>query len=75
MIHPMDDGTQTALERAFELAGSGRFIRVGEIRRALVAEGFSVDQITGRILSRQLQAEINKSRSAAAGADLEAKGR
>ncbi len=74
MLHAMDDGTQTALERAFELAGSGRFVRVGEIKRALAAEGFSVDQITGRILSRQLQDEINKSR-AATGAEPTAKGR
>ena len=74
MLHAMDDGTQTALERAFELAGSGRFARVGEIKRALAAEGFSVDQITGRILSRQLQAEINKAKSAM-GAEATGKGR
>ncbi len=74
MLHVMDDGTQTVLERAFELAGSGRFVRVGDIRRALAAEGFSVDQITGPILSRQLQDEINKAKSAM-GAEQAAKGR
>ena len=62
MLHAMDDGTQTTLERAFELARSGRFIRVAEIKRALVAEGFSVDQVTGRTLSRQLQIDIENSR-------------
>ena len=62
MLHVMDDGTQTTLERAFELARSGRFIKVAEIKRALVAEGFSVDQVTGRTLSRQLQVDIESSK-------------
>jgi hypothetical protein len=58
----MDNGTQTTLERAFELARSGRFASAADIRRALAAEGYSLAQFTGRTLSRQLKAEIDSAR-------------
>lgn len=45
----------TVLERAFELAKSGKFASVEEIRRALASEGFWVDQLTGRTLRAQLR--------------------
>jgi hypothetical protein len=51
----MYDGTKTPLERAFEMARSGQFQRMVEIRRALAAEGFSVAQMTGGTLTRQLR--------------------
>ena len=58
----MDDGTQTMLERAFQLARSGRFATIVEIKRALTADGFSLAQFTGRTLSRQLRMEIDQAR-------------
>lgn len=59
----MDDGTQTVLERAFELARSGRFANASDIKRALVAEGYSVAQFTGRTLTKQLRAAIDEARA------------
>jgi len=46
----------TALERAFELAKSGRFATVTEIRSCLVAERYDAvsSQISGKSLVRQL---------------------
>jgi arginine repressor len=63
MLAAMDDGTQTALERAFELARSGKFQTTGEIRQALKDEGFSTDQITGPTLNRQLRKAINEGKA------------
>lgn len=45
----------TALERAFELARSGQYASVAEIKKQLLAEGFSISQVTGGVLSRQLK--------------------
>lgn len=45
----------TALERAFELAGSGECRSTDEIRKRLNAEGYSGQQITGPTLLRQLR--------------------
>ena len=53
----------TILERAFDLARSGQFRSVSDIRRQLLAEGFYVGQLTGPSLLKQLTALI---RSAAA---------
>ena len=44
----------TALERAFELARSGQVAEFSEIVRALRGERYSVDQLQGPILKRQL---------------------
>ncbi len=49
------DQNKTALERAFELARSGRYPTVDTIRRAISAEGYFQNQIEGRELSRQLR--------------------
>ncbi len=49
---------KTALERAFELARSGRYPTVDQIRRAISAEGYFQTQIEGRELTRQLKALI-----------------
>jgi hypothetical protein len=46
----------TTLERAFDLARSGQFGSVQEIKKKLRAEGFYADQITGPSLSKQLTA-------------------
>lgn len=52
----MNDGTQTALERAFELARSGQCKGMDDIRSTLAAEGYGQAQITGYSLSKQLRA-------------------
>jgi hypothetical protein len=56
---------KTTLERAFELAESGRFHDVREVRRALQQEGYwdSVPQTAPRSVSRQL-AELIRKKSA-----------
>jgi hypothetical protein len=52
------DPTVTALERAFQLAKTGNYVSVAEIKIRLNVEGYSAAQITGRELSKQLQALI-----------------
>jgi hypothetical protein len=46
----------TALERAFTLAAEGRYSSAAEIKRQLVSEGFTTEQITGPTLLRQIRA-------------------
>jgi hypothetical protein len=46
----------TSLERAFELAKSGRFASIGEIKQQLKTEGFSLSQLVGPSLMKQLSA-------------------
>ena len=53
---------ETALERAFALAKSGRFTTLLELRVALAQEGHRADQIDGPALGRQLRDIIRKSR-------------
>ena len=57
------DHTVTALERAFQLAKSGDYHSVSDIKKRLGAEGYSIAQITGRVLSKQLDALIKAARS------------
>ncbi|KKC34595.1 hypothetical protein WH91_01715 [Devosia psychrophila] len=45
----------TPLERAFELAKSGQFTNVADIKRHLGQEGLSSEQVTGRTLMNQLR--------------------
>jgi hypothetical protein len=52
----------TTLERAFQLAGSGRFSQVEDIIEALSGEGYSVSQIYGPVLKRQLRGLIAAAR-------------
>jgi hypothetical protein len=58
------DPNKSALERAFELARSGRYPTVELIRRAISAEGYFQSQIEGRELTRQLKALITASATA-----------
>jgi hypothetical protein len=46
---------KTALERAFELARSGRFGKIRELERALSAEGYPTHQLNGPALFEQLR--------------------
>lgn len=57
MLSSMDH-TITALERAFQLAESGDYASVPDIKKRLIQEGYSAAQITGRVLSNQLLALI-----------------
>jgi hypothetical protein len=52
------DHRPTQLERAFQLAKSGRCGSVKDIRDQLRSEGYSTTQITGKTLAGQLQAHI-----------------
>jgi hypothetical protein len=58
----MDEKT-TTLERAFQIARSGRAPTVGRIKRALADEGYDQRQIEGQSLTKQLKALINAAKS------------
>lgn len=53
----------TPLERAFELAKSGKCRSVEEIRRILHAEGYRTVQIEGPLLRKQLRSLITQARA------------
>jgi hypothetical protein len=61
MLHVMDH-TITALERAFQLARSGGYASVPDIKKQLSIEGYSVAQIIGGTLMKQLAALIREAR-------------
>jgi hypothetical protein len=52
----------STLERAFELAESGRFVSVTEIRNRLSAEGFFTAELCGPLLCKQLLTIMVKAR-------------
>jgi len=54
----------TAIERAFELAKSGRYVSVQEIKRVLAAEGYQAHQLVGQSLLDQLRELMRASRNA-----------
>jgi len=57
--------TPTILERAFDLAGSGKVASLDDLRQQLKAEGFRDEgQMTGRSLTLQLAQLIAKSKKA-----------
>ena len=56
------DPNQSVVERAFDLAASGRFLTVGEITRQLKREGYREELIQGPFLLKQLKAAIAKAR-------------
>ena len=58
----MDSGT-TALERAFQLARSGDYVSVSDIKKQLSFEGYSASQVAGRTLTKQLLALIREARA------------
>ncbi len=53
----------SVIERAFQLARSGRCSAVQDIRYRLKIEGYSDAQVTGMILLRQLKALMKASRA------------
>jgi hypothetical protein len=62
MLNAMDH-RPTELERAFQLAKSGRCGSVKDIRDQLRSEGYSTTKITGKTLASQLQALIQTRRT------------
>jgi hypothetical protein len=58
----MDPNVST-LERAFQLAASGRYLKVAEIKLALDREGYRSLLVEGPALTRQLMAAISKARA------------
>ena len=52
----------TALERAFQLARSGQVSTVSEIKTSLARDGYSINQLDGPSLRRQLAGLISASR-------------
>jgi hypothetical protein len=57
------DHRMTALERAFQLARSGRVSTIADIVGSLKRSGYSIDQIEGRTLKRQLANLIRAARA------------
>lgn len=58
------------LERAFQLARTGKYRNVGAIKDQLRREGYSADQLVGRTLGQQLLAIIRVTKKSASHADL-----
>jgi hypothetical protein len=56
------DQKMTALERAFQLARSGRVTGLTEIITSLKRDGYSASQIEGPVLKRQLADLIKAAR-------------
>ena len=54
----------TSMERAFDLARSGRFTSLNEVMTSLNREGYSADQIQGPFQKRQLTDLIKTARRA-----------
>lgn len=63
MLSAMDQN-KTALERAFELAKSGRFQTLAELKKAVAHEGYPPAQMDGSQLRRQLTSLIKDSHDA-----------
>ena len=57
------DQTMTALERAFQLARSGRFATLTEIVHSLRRDRYDIHQLQGPALRRQLTALIKAARA------------
>lgn len=52
------DNHKTSLERAFELASSGKYSNVSDIKVQIAKEGLDTGQVTGLSLSAQLRSLI-----------------
>lgn len=60
----------TALERAFQLARSGRVAGLPDIISSLKRDGYSTNQIEGPVLKRQLAELIKAARKEPENSDL-----
>jgi len=61
------DHTKSTLERTFELAKSGGYSTMSELRAAIKAEGYPVAQVEGPALGRQLRRLMDANRTPAIG--------
>jgi hypothetical protein len=52
----------STLERAFQLAASGLFSTVAQIKLRLMHEGYKQEQIQGPALAKQLRVTMSKAR-------------
>jgi hypothetical protein len=52
----------SVIERAFQLARSGKYVSVEDLKKKLRAEGYRVETITGPTLLRQLRELIKAAR-------------
>ena len=68
------DPNLTTLERAFQLAASGRCATVTEIKLHLHKEGYRHELIEGPLLAKQLMDAITKARSARSARATKSKG-
>jgi hypothetical protein len=59
------DPNKSAIERAFELARSGRFEGTDNIKDQLKHEGYSQDQLFGSALLKQLRGLIREAKRTA----------
>jgi hypothetical protein len=63
------DQRMTALERAFQLARSGRAAGLTDIITSLKSDGYSVSQIEGPLLKRQLADLVKAARAGGTSSD------
>jgi hypothetical protein len=54
----------SSIERAFQLAGTGRYSTVSQIKLQLAREGYRHEQVEGRQLAKQIVKIIAKARQA-----------
>jgi phosphohistidine phosphatase SixA len=57
------DVRKNTLEKAFELARSGKCLTIEDVVRRLNADGYNADQIQGRVLRKQLWQLIRAAKS------------
>jgi hypothetical protein len=67
----MRDGSQTVLERAFEVARSGEVEDTSALKTRLSKEGYEISQLEGSSLMRQLRDAIAAAPKREAGAGEE----
>lgn len=58
------DKRKTALERAFELAASGTYASLSDVKARLKFEGYGSTSFVGPALNKQLRELVARSRSA-----------
>jgi hypothetical protein len=58
------DEKPTAIERAFQLAKTGRYASVANLRKTLAAEGYSKEHFSGPAMRKQLEGLIRSAQGA-----------
>jgi hypothetical protein len=60
--HALMEVRKTAIERAFELAGSGKCLNLSDVIKRLKSERYNAAQIEGAVLRKQLLSLIEKAK-------------